>query len=99
MITIYAGMRISNGDLSPRGTGMGNKCPPQEFVGIAAENFFCRKDEDGEPKTRRGILRCHPYIYPYMLAGIKSYSYPYPCGHFYPSGNSYPLRRSQILIF
>jgi hypothetical protein len=29
---------------------MGNKCPPQTFVGIPAGNFFRREDGDGELK-------------------------------------------------
>jgi hypothetical protein len=29
---------------------MGKKCPSQEFVGIPAVNFFCRRDGCGEPK-------------------------------------------------
>jgi hypothetical protein len=41
---------IPDGDLSPRGTGMGKKCPPQEFVGIPAGEFFCRGDGYGETK-------------------------------------------------
>jgi hypothetical protein len=44
-------MGIPDGDLSPRGAGMGKKCPPpQEFVGIPAGKFFCRGDGYGEPK-------------------------------------------------
>jgi hypothetical protein len=43
-------MGIPDGDLSPRGTGMGKKCPPQAFVGIPAGNFFCRGDGFGELK-------------------------------------------------
>jgi hypothetical protein len=35
------------------------------------------------------IKKIYPSGYPYILAGIKSYSYPYPCGYFYPSGNPY----------
>jgi hypothetical protein len=33
-------MKIPDGDLSPRGTGMEKKCPPQEFMGIPAGIFF-----------------------------------------------------------
>jgi hypothetical protein len=43
-------MGIPDRDLSPRGTGMGKKCPPQVFVGIPAGNFFCRGDGFGELK-------------------------------------------------
>ena len=43
-------MWIPDGDLSPRGTGMGKKCPPQAFVGIPAGKFFCRGDGFGELK-------------------------------------------------
>ena len=43
-------MGIPDGDLSPRGTGMGKKCPPQAFVGIPAGKFFRRGDEFGELK-------------------------------------------------
>jgi hypothetical protein len=43
-------MGIPDGDLSPRGTGMGKKCPPQAFVGIPAGKFFCRGDGFGELK-------------------------------------------------
>jgi hypothetical protein len=50
LIIIYAGTGIPDGDLSPRVTGMGKKCPPQAFVGIPAGKFFRRVDGDGEPK-------------------------------------------------
>jgi hypothetical protein len=50
LIIIYAGTGIPDGDLSPRVTGMGKKCPPQAFVGIPAGKFFRRGDGDGEPK-------------------------------------------------
>jgi hypothetical protein len=43
-------MRIPDGDLSPRGTGIGKKCPPQAFVGIPAGKFFRRGDRFGELK-------------------------------------------------
>jgi hypothetical protein len=43
-------MGIPDGDLSPRGTGMGKKCPPQAFVGIPAGKFFYRGDGFGELK-------------------------------------------------
>jgi hypothetical protein len=43
-------MGIPDRDLSPRGTGMGKKCPPQAFVGIPAGKFFCRGDGFGELK-------------------------------------------------
>jgi hypothetical protein len=43
-------MGIPDGDLSPRGTGMGKKCPPQAFVGIPAGKFFRRGDGFGELK-------------------------------------------------
>jgi hypothetical protein len=43
-------MGIPDGDLSPRGTGMGKKCPPQAFVGIPAGKFVCRGDGFGELK-------------------------------------------------
>jgi hypothetical protein len=43
-------MGISDGDLSPRGTRMGKKCPPQAFVGIPAGKFFGRGDGFGELK-------------------------------------------------
>jgi hypothetical protein len=43
-------MGISDGDLSPRGTGMGKKCPPQAFVGIPVGKFFRRGDGFGELK-------------------------------------------------
>jgi hypothetical protein len=42
-----------DGDLSPRGTGMGKKCPPQAFAGIPAGKFFRRGDEFGELKPDR----------------------------------------------
>jgi hypothetical protein len=50
LIIIYAGTGIPDGDLSPRVTGMGKKCPPQAFVRIPAGKFFRRGDGDGEPK-------------------------------------------------
>jgi hypothetical protein len=50
LIIIYAGTGIPDGDLSPRVTGMGKKCPPQAFVGIPAGKFFRGGDGDGEPK-------------------------------------------------
>jgi hypothetical protein len=50
LIIIYAGTGIPDGDLSPRVTGMGKKCPPQAFVGIPAGKFFRRGDGDGKPK-------------------------------------------------
>jgi hypothetical protein len=50
LIIIYAGTGIPDGDLSPRVTGMGKKCPPQVFVGIPAGKFFRRGDGDGKPK-------------------------------------------------
>jgi hypothetical protein len=50
LIIIYAGTGIPDGDLSPRVTGMGKKCPPQAFVGIPAGKFFRRGDGDVEPK-------------------------------------------------
>jgi hypothetical protein len=37
-------MWIPDGDLSPRGTGIEKKCPPQAFVGIPAGKFFYRED-------------------------------------------------------
>jgi hypothetical protein len=40
-------------DLSPRGTGMGKKCPPQAFVGIPAGKFFRRGDGFRELKPDR----------------------------------------------
>jgi hypothetical protein len=43
-------MGIPDGDLSPRGTGMGKKCSPQAFVGIPAGKFFCHGDGFGELK-------------------------------------------------
>jgi hypothetical protein len=43
-------MGIPDGDLSPWGTVMGKKCPPQAFVGIPAGKFFCRGDGFGELK-------------------------------------------------
>jgi hypothetical protein len=43
-------MGIPDGDLSPRGTETGNKCPPQAFVGIPAGKFFRCGDEFGELK-------------------------------------------------
>jgi hypothetical protein len=43
-------MGIPDGDLSPRGTGMGKECPPQAFVGIPAGKFFRRGDGFGELK-------------------------------------------------
>jgi hypothetical protein len=43
-------MGIPDGDLSPRGTGMGKKCPPQAFVGIPVGKFFRRGDGFGELK-------------------------------------------------
>jgi hypothetical protein len=43
-------MRIPDGDLSSRGTGMGKKCPPQAFVGIPAGKFFRHGDGFGELK-------------------------------------------------
>jgi hypothetical protein len=43
-------MGIPDGDLSPRGTGMGKKCPLQAFVGIPAGKFFCHGDGFGELK-------------------------------------------------
>jgi hypothetical protein len=43
-------MGILDGDLSPRGTGMGKKCLPQAFVGIPARKFFRRGDGFGELK-------------------------------------------------
>jgi hypothetical protein len=43
-------MGIPDGDLSPRGTGMGKKCPPQAFVGIPMGKFFRRGDGFGELK-------------------------------------------------
>jgi hypothetical protein len=43
-------MGIPDGDLSPRGTEMGKKCPPQAFVGIPVGKFFCRGDGFGELK-------------------------------------------------
>jgi hypothetical protein len=43
-------MGIPDGDLSPRGTGMGKKYPPQAFVGIPAGKFFCHGDGFGELK-------------------------------------------------
>jgi hypothetical protein len=43
-------MGIPDGDLSPLGTGMRKKCPPQAFVGIPAGKFFCRGDGFGELK-------------------------------------------------
>jgi hypothetical protein len=43
-------MGIPDGDLSPWGTGMGKKCPPQTFVGIPAGKFFRRGDGFGELK-------------------------------------------------
>jgi hypothetical protein len=43
-------MGIPDGDLSPRGTGMGKKCPPQAFVGIPEGKIFCRGDGFGELK-------------------------------------------------
>jgi hypothetical protein len=43
-------MGIPDGDLSPRGTGIGKKCPPQAFVGIPAGKFFRRGDGFGELK-------------------------------------------------
>jgi hypothetical protein len=42
-------MGIPDGDLSPRGTGMGKKCPPQAFVGIP-RGIFCHGDGFGELK-------------------------------------------------
>jgi hypothetical protein len=51
LIIIYAGTGIPDGDLSPRVTGMGKKCPPQTFVGIPAGKFFHRGDGDGKPKS------------------------------------------------
>jgi hypothetical protein len=62
-------MGIPDGDLSPRGTGMGKKCPPQAFVGIPAGKFFCRGDGFGELKPdgefpvaipRRDTTQRHP---------------------------------------
>jgi hypothetical protein len=50
LIIIKVGMGIPDGDLSPQGTGMGKKCPPQAFVGIPAGNFFCHGDRFGELK-------------------------------------------------
>jgi hypothetical protein len=50
LIIIKAGMGIPDGDLSPRGTGMGKKCPPQSFVGIPTGEFFRRGDGFGELK-------------------------------------------------
>ena len=50
LIIIYAGTGIPDGDLSPRVTEMGKKCPPQTFVGIPAGKFFRRGDGDGKPK-------------------------------------------------
>jgi hypothetical protein len=32
--------------------------------------------------------------YPYMITGIKSYTYSYPRGYFYPLCNPYPLEKS-----
>jgi hypothetical protein len=43
-------MGIPDGDLSPWGTGMGKKCPPQVFVGFPAGKFFRRGDGFGELK-------------------------------------------------
>jgi hypothetical protein len=43
-------MGIPDGDLSPRGTGMGKKCPPQAFVGIPTGKVFRRGDGFGELK-------------------------------------------------
>jgi hypothetical protein len=39
-------MVIPVGDLSPRGTGMRKKCPPQAFVWIPMGIFFRRGDMD-----------------------------------------------------
>jgi hypothetical protein len=44
-------MGIPDRDLSPRGPGMGKKCPPQAFVGIPARNFFRHGDRFGELKS------------------------------------------------
>jgi hypothetical protein len=43
-------MGIPDEDLSPRGTGMGKKCPPQAFVWIPVGKFFRRADRFGELK-------------------------------------------------
>jgi hypothetical protein len=50
LIIIKAWMGISDGDLSPRGTRMWNKCPPQAFVGIPTGEFFRHWDRFEELK-------------------------------------------------
>jgi hypothetical protein len=35
-------------DLSPRGTGMGKKCPPQAFMGMPTGKNLRRRDEYGK---------------------------------------------------
>jgi hypothetical protein len=72
-------MGIPDGDLSPRGTGMGKKCPPQAFVGIPAGNFFCRGDgfeelkPDGEFPV--AIPSCAPSIARHVEQGTKDLSH------------------------
>jgi hypothetical protein len=54
-------MGIPDGDLSPRGTGIGKKYLPQVFVGIPAQKFYHRGDGDGELKPDGKFLQCHIY--------------------------------------
>jgi hypothetical protein len=60
-------MGIPDGDLSPRGTGMGKKCPPQAFVGIPAGKFFRRGDGFGELKPDGEF----PVAIPSVVAGVE----------------------------
>jgi hypothetical protein len=68
-------MEISDGDLSPRGTGMGKKCPLQPFVGIPAGIFFCRGDWVGELKPDWEFLVAIPTITHFKLYYVNNAVY------------------------
>jgi hypothetical protein len=50
-------------NLSPRGMGMGKKCPPQPFVGISVGVFLRREDGDEKLKPDGELHVAIPNFY------------------------------------
>jgi hypothetical protein len=53
-------MGIPDGDLSPRGTGMGEEMSPASVRGDPRGEIFSSRGRVWGAKPRRGIPRCHP---------------------------------------
>jgi hypothetical protein len=60
LITILAGLGILEGDLSPRGSGMG-KMSPASVCGDPRVEFFSSWKQGWGDKTQRVIPCYHPY--------------------------------------